>query len=390
MKKKHLLSILVLVLLCVTACQDTLENEPIKKQIESNTPTFDPSNITLEEIPDYVDAYLYEFPELFGNNVLVFNTWEELESELESLQQMTYTEHREWLNAHHLNNPVLNSLIIHDSVQIAVWEEFGMNFDIPFSEDSDFGVVEEYFGDEERQQMEELAFEQYDEIMSNEYAEYVKTEYKEDGSIILSPLGILDERVFCNDNNLFICEGMVIKYFEDGILSCPIDLYATNNIASIVEIDELIAYIEGHNEQARIRLFHRNRPYNETFVSEGYYDNPKYQTEVNFYLTEYKTIWGFDMACVTMRARNYHRNRDGSYRAVACLTKIEADVEIRCFAGTWDFHYNTGWWWMRGGIAYYRIRCAMCGCPFIQFTHIRVHAQNQHDVIVNGEETYTY
>ena len=84
MKKKHLLSILVLVLLCVTACQDTLENTPIQKQVGRNTRAFDPSNITLEEIPDYVNAYLHEFPELFGNNVLVFNTWEELDSELES------------------------------------------------------------------------------------------------------------------------------------------------------------------------------------------------------------------------------------------------------------------------------------------------------------------
>ncbi len=378
MKKKHLLSILVLVLLCVTACQDTLENEPIKKQIESNTPAFEPSNITREEIPDYVDAYLQEFPELFGNNVLVFNTWEELDSELESLHQMTYTEHREWLSAHHLNSPILNSLIIHDSVQTAVWEEFGMNFDIPFPGDSDLGVVEEYFGDEERQQMEELAFERYDEIMSNEYAEYVKTEYEEDGSIILSPLGVLDERIFCNDNNLFICEGMVIKYFEDGILSCPIDEYMTY---SEINLAQAIDTTSSH----RILVWPNARN-DKTFESTN---SEQYMTRVNFHISVTKAWFFFERKLTTMHVTNYHKRRDGSYRNVACWTSIDADVDVTCVDGTLDYHFRPVNWFRKSS-TFYRIHYSICGCPYTYFSHIRVDSRNQHGVEIHEDQTFTF
>jgi hypothetical protein len=83
-----------------------------------------------------------------------------------------------------------------------------------------------------------------------------------------------------------------------------------------------------------------------------------------------------------MCAINYHRNGDGSYRRVGCLTNIVADVGVECHSGKWDYNFRTGWWFMKGGITYFRINYVKCGCPYTRFSYINLDLHNQHGVTI--------
>lgn len=368
MKKLHFGFILLLVFVSFISCESNIneDNSSFTKQLKEEY------DLKPDELPFYVKAYIEEHSKLFGDDVVVFDSWEDLDRELNALQHMTYTEHRVWLNSRLLNSPILNSLIIHDSVQTAIWKEYGLDYDdVPFDQ-SNLDKIEEFLKDEDYQKLEDRAFEKYDIVMSEKFSEYVKEEKDSMGSIWLSPLGVLNEQVFCNTKNLYICEGMVIKYLGDGILSCPIDEYEKyDKVKSIIEVD-----ISGSSHRVIVEPYANN---DKTFTSA---DGEPYKTSVNFHISVTKGWFGLERKKTSMCAINYHRNEDGSYRRVGCLTNIVADVGVECHSGKWDYNFRTGWWFMKGGITYFRINYVNCGCPYTRFSYINLDLHNQHGVTI--------
>ena len=315
----------------------------------------DSLNLTPSELPSFVQEYVAEHQDILGDDVVVFDTWEDLEDELEALCQMTYTQQRNWLNSRGLNSPVLNSLIIHDSVYADVCYNFGIDFDALDLETLD----DEYTEEQEMEAMEDAAFDQYDQILSDDYSEYVKTSVDSNGIITLSPLGRLDEQVFCNTQDLFICEGVVVKYLSDGIMSCPInefnaELAAANSISDV-------EYLGVSPYRISVDPSWRN---DRNFSSDSG-EHPKYITKVNFHINVTGVWFGLERKCTSMCATNYHKKSDGSYRSVPCLTKINAYADVECIAD----NFNTGWWFMGGGMTYYR---------YIQFN-----LRNKHGVVMS-------
>ena len=267
----------------------------------------------------------------------------------------------------------MNSLIIHDSVQAAIWEYFGIDFDETGLCNSNVNIMENYIEDEGLRLLEDDAFAHYDEIMATYYSDYVKVDTTLNNEILMSPLGILDEQVFCNTHNLYICEGMVVKYLSDGHFSCPIDEYEYyENKISVYDIDV-------SDPHSRIRVS-PSAPNDVTFDSNNSID---YKTEVNFHISVTSSWFGLERKCTSMCATNYHRNANGNYRRVACETKIIADVGVQCNAGTWDYHFRTGWCPMGGGMIYYRIKYTDCGCHNTHFSYIALECRNQHGVVIN-------
>ena len=140
MKKLHFGFILLLVFVSFISCESNIneDNSSFTKQLKEEY------DLKPDELPFYVKAYIEEHSKLFGDDVVVFDSWEDLDRELNALQQMTYTEHRVWLNSRRLNSPILNSLIIHDSVQTAIWKEYGLDYDyVPFDQ-SNLDKIEEF------------------------------------------------------------------------------------------------------------------------------------------------------------------------------------------------------------------------------------------------------
>lgn len=380
MNKQHLFFILCSIIVCMTSCQNNLDEYCTPRhQHESNNPlNYWDSISTYEELSSHVHDYITNNQELFGSDVMVFDSWEELDTELSALQQMTYAQHRQWLNEHQLNSPVLNSIIIHDSVQTAVWQSFGIVFDTTSLDMSNLDFIEEYIEDASIQELEDRAFEEYDEIMSNDFAEYVNNECDSNGIITLSPLGVLNEQIFCNNLNLFICEGIVVKYLSDGVLSCPIYEYC--DYADANSISEI------HVPDSPNRIIvSPSAPNDKTIASAN---GQKYKTSVHFNVTVSGGWFGSEWKRTSMCATNYHRNSSGEYRCVACETKIIADVGITCHTGSWDYHFRTGWCPMKGGMIYYRVESVRCGCPFTRFSYIDLNLRNQHGVVIN--ESYNF
>ncbi len=93
MKKLHFGFILLLVFVSFISCESNIneDNSSFTKQLKEEY------DLKPDELPFYVKAYIEEHSKLFGDDVVVFDSWEDLDRELYALQQMTYTEHRVWL-----------------------------------------------------------------------------------------------------------------------------------------------------------------------------------------------------------------------------------------------------------------------------------------------------
>lgn len=377
MNRKNIFLLLFLMVLCMTSCKSKFDegnNTPRNKHFHTTCNdhdgyyNFGDLYLTIEELPNYVNDYINNHQELFGTDVLVFNTWQELDNEIEALQHMSYSELRYWLNARGHNNAILSSLIIHDSVQSVVWQDFGIDFDsTTMSQSITENIIDE--------SVEDLAFEQYDKIMNSEFAEYVKEDVNQAGAVILSPLGSLDEQVFCNNKNLFICEGIVVKYLSDGILSCPINEYDPT-IASA----QMVSEIDLPNNTTRRILVSPYAPNDYNFSSNSI--DPKYLTKVNYHISVTGAWFGLERKKTSVCVSNYHRNSDGSYRSVACWTTLHTDMGVTCHADSWDYHIETSWW-MSGRKTYWRVEYIDCGCTFSRFTYITLHTINQHGLEIN-------
>lgn len=324
--------------------------------------------------------YVASNPELFGTNAIVFESPEQMFRELEELNEMDYQGLRAWQAEHDFYNPIMNSIIIHDSVQTAVLNLMGLNTRSDISEETgeNLPIIDET--------LRNRAFTVYDRVMTNNYSQYVKTVVDSDGSLLLNPLGIMDEHVFSNEMGLYLCGGMVYKDLEDGTFECPYDIYRM--YAHCTTLAQVNAIHSGNPSD-----FVKTTP---NFAGNGRTNyasfdtlNTNYRMKVEFRVIAYG--YGFiEWRQVSMNATNYHKNRSGDFRPFACETKITAHVSTQSNLSNsdWSNTFNTGWCPMKGGMTYYRLKAYSRKSSGPYLTHIDIDAQNCHGVRIIGDRNY--
>ena len=337
---------------------------------------------------DYAKSVLREFislyPEIYGEQIFVFPDLATQENEIQVINSMDYSTLRSWQQANGLmHNDIINSIIIHDSIRTDIFESYGLSSFPNIAPEAQDENVFEWAADQEEK--EDMAYDEYDRIMRSNYSQFVKKILEEDGTIVYEPLGILDENVLYNKEGVYICEGIIFKKLEDGILTCEYFNYPKfKDCKTCEEVEN-----SPHKNLAQITQYPQNSTSDlirfHKFVDPEYYKNPKYRLSVRFQVRVTGFWFGSEIHQVTMIAENQHRCKDGSYRKVACETKIKAPVATSCpWTDEWKVRFNTGWCPMTPGMIYYREKIFRCGCSKTHFTQIEIDAKNQHGVIIKN------
>lgn len=352
--------IVFLVLFSALFCSCTESNVPQNKSRRSANVISDPEQLFYENSRQYVT----DKPELFGHNVLFFASPDEVMQELEILSSTDYIGMRDWQHQHNFYNPILNSIIVHDSVQTSALEMFGIHF----AHDSSSPSI---LHDEDL----DYAFEFYDQEMSNHFSEYVKTTII-DENVLLGPLGILDDAVFANDRGLYVCGGIIVKQLVDGVLCCPYDEYEHYESCTTAVQAKDVARIRNSGNVHVSSPSTNNQKMEDYFVSSS--SDGKYILKVHVWLRVFSSPFRvFEQHEVRLSATNFRKKSNGQYREFAYETKIQADVRTGCtFIGDWTTSFNTGWCPMVG-IPYLHTRCyAYCGCAHARLMRIYCNARN--------------
>ncbi|MCQ2345343.1 MAG: hypothetical protein MJZ82_01065 [Paludibacteraceae bacterium] len=380
MRKLFLFAIAGLVIGCSSQMR---ENEPevLNKKTEQEVQYRRNSSRDIIDVESFIEHNI----NMFGNDVRVFENYTSLYNELNYIQGLDYVALRQWQSYNQINSPIINSIIIHDSVLDIVAQTYGFHLENLFS------YIEDTVNDQTQEQidLEDLIFNDYDSIMSRDFADYVLTSYDEDGNEYLSPLGALNEQIFCNNLNLFVVAGNVHKYLTDGDFICPYDLYP--DLASFTSIEEIDAYINANylSEYVAYNSIFTlpDTRKHKTFMSNSDNSN-QYRLKVEFQLSPYDILF-IPCFAVDMKATNYKKTSNGSYRSFTSWTKIYAKVTICCpHEILYTTTFNTGWSLMSGNYPYCHLHYDGCGCPFDEISKIEIKARNRKGETIDEEKEY--
>lgn len=120
--KKVLFSSLALCLI-VSSCSN---NDLLNSQMNSeDTPT---AQIAIKDTPMLrkarAVAFVRQNPNLFGSNVMIFESYAELDTTLNRIQEMDHKALRAWATENNVQNDILESNIIYNEEWSKVWERY--------------------------------------------------------------------------------------------------------------------------------------------------------------------------------------------------------------------------------------------------------------------------
>ena len=227
---KFLLVMMFISMLIGTSCSnydEMLEHTSSKQRLCMDSADVGVDN---EEDLTYDEIDVYEFiertPEIFGENILVFNSLEVIDNLLEQLEEMNYRELREWCTENNIYTSAMQSKILYDSIWHAKADEFGIDFE---QQDLDEDILDAFY--------EAL------EIDLSNYPDcWYEAEDEEYGICKRPRCASFDDWVFCNNKNMFIADKVVFKYQDGYLLTCPVNKYA--EIEEYADMDDLYKWIQ--------------------------------------------------------------------------------------------------------------------------------------------------
>lgn len=182
------------------------ENEELPPILDYTSDSVDLYNLVLE----YVDRN----HAILGQNVMVFQTYNQLYETIDLIQELAPDQLREWTIDNNWTNDILESNILLDSVLFSEFANRGIDLDE--CEDSAYIAA---------------TIDAFDNAYDMRPDYFLTT--TRDNDEFLEPLGKIDEVVFYNDKNLFIVEGFVhISYGEEGVVICPLDLFVNTGVTA--------------------------------------------------------------------------------------------------------------------------------------------------------------
>lgn len=313
--KKVLLSSLALCL-TVSSCSN---NDLLNSQMSGeNSPT---AQIAIKDTPRLRKARAVAFvgqnPNLFGSNVMIFESYAELDTTLNHIQEMDHKALRAWATENNVQNDILESNIIYNEEWDKAWEVYNATpQDIQISLQSFPGITRP------AESIADKVLDSFFDAMQKKYPQYLQ-EYDTLGEHYIEPLGALGEEALVNEKNLFLVGDEVHRFYKDGFVLCAMKDY--EQIAQYNTKAEVMNYV------ATLQNNQQKAPQ----VSAAYFDNDKdftetsgkYRMNISFTVGQIHTIFGTDMRHLDVRIKNYHKNSRGSWIGIACKTKLNLSVE---------------------------------------------------------------
>ena len=176
------------------------------------------------------EGLVTEFPEIFGANVLIFDSLACVDTLLDVLSEAEYPDLRDMYVELGIYNPILESNIVYDSVMKEVAADLCVDLESDTLSDNTLAWF----------------LEQFVHVMVNDYyescivGEYVDTH--QESCYTVRPIGNIDERALCNEKGIFIADDVVFKYSGNYLLTCPADIYLY--LANFDDLEELQEYFD--------------------------------------------------------------------------------------------------------------------------------------------------
>lgn len=231
---------------CLSSC--SLNKADVSQTANDNQE----SNVTVARSPFSsgmidVEQVIADNPSIFGENVLIFESMDDVDELLSNMQEADPMQLRSIYTSLGNNNPIIESHIIYDSVMADVQDQLSIYIDDYIHED-DMDELMETFVENMQQNFPTFCI----------IGEYVLPD--DNVCTCVSPLGVIDERVLCNDHNIFIVGEIVFKIVGDYLMTCSVENYPylagydnlavlqqyldTGNINYITEEDLIICHID--------------------------------------------------------------------------------------------------------------------------------------------------
>lgn len=329
--------------------QDCESSINVKRCSPENQAASEENTQTLEERYEGIDVqeYLDSYPDIFGDEILIFNDLDEVDLLLGDLANMDFNALRTWYNGVGIHNDIIESNIIYDSVLNKVAEQCGiqMNDDYEMS-------------DGERSSL----YTRFVEKMSEEYPEMCSTD--ETYGAYANPLGNVDDvSALSNEKGLVIIDKVVYKYQQGCLLSCPIDKFVNLPI-----YDDIYEFAEDYEAGAISGFSEDDIAWGGMIVPQEHYvvDNinshviERGDYKLSVYLTAYP-VWRWFNTDIRGKVivTNYYRNSKCRMQ-VNGHAEFYADVQTRFRdTETYDFFLYEHWDAKYKSRTFYKTRCTL-------------------------------
>lgn len=377
--KKVLLGSLALCLI-VSSCSN---NDLLNSQMSGeNTPM---AQIAIKDTPRLRKARAVAFvgqnPNLFGSNVMIFESYAELDTTLNHIQEMDHKALRAWATENNVQNDILESNIIYNEEWDKAWELWNSKVDrLDTTKFGSIGNLNQTLATQIRIpdtwkpaiSLEERAMDSFLSTMRNNYPQYLQ-EYDSLGEHYIEPLGALGEEVLVNEKNLFLVGDEVHRFYKDGFVLCAMKDY--EQIARYETKAEVMDYVTTlqKNQQKAPQVttvyFDNDKDFTET--------SGKYRMNISFTIGQIHTIFGTDMRHLDVRIKNYHKTTRGSWLGIACKTKLDLSAETSStFNKQYTFNVSRNGYILSSHRRY--IKTINNPGKYVMLTSYNLNATNQH------------
>lgn len=330
--KKLIFSTLALCLL-MSSCSN---NELLNSQIgDAETPQVQISEETPAMRKARAAAFVRQNPAIFGTNVRIFDSYDELDSTLAVLQDMDYKELRQWANENNVENEILESNIIYAQEWEKAWELIeakpypGGSINLHAAFPPGYGNV--FVSPAEK------ALDQFVKTMQEKYPQYI-VEYDSLGEHYIESLGALNEEILTNEKNIFLVDDNVHRFYNDGFVLCALADYSQiAHCNSKAEVKQYVAEMNRTQQKAPqvVESDDIHTPYTYTQIKG------KYKMHTSFAVGLLPWIFGLDLRFMDVCVENYHKNSRGHWIGIACRTKYNLTATTKCSNNqsyTFDIH----------------------------------------------------
>lgn len=293
-----------------------------------------------------------EEPLVYGNNVQVFESYAAFDSTINLIEEMCPAKLKVWAQEHNIENEIIESNVVYDSVFQQIGKQNGLQFD------SEGMIIEPKLsignkpGRLDKIVAYEKALEQtlddFDIVMHELYPQYIHEFTDSLGNHFIESLGIPNEDIFKNDKNLYVIDSEVHRTYPDGAITCAFSDY--KKIARFGTVREINQFINREGGVAMLSAQFEitwHSQYQKRILSGiGYDKNSKHAMQASFSIAVSRAIFGLDRRSMRVLVTNYSKNKKGNFVMKSWKTNLKASFATTAVGGadhTFTFDHKNCW-----------------------------------------------
>lgn len=319
-KNPFLLSALALSLLLSACSQSDLLNSQMEEGTNAIELSASVDSTALRRAQ--VRATIQQRKDIFGQNVLIFDSYDELDTTLVQLQDMDAAALRKWATANSIKNDILESNIIYDQEWDNALEKYGlkMHDNVMAASLGTNGLINPFVKPVENRMDSAIAF--FLNTMRTKYPQYL-SESDTLGKHYIGTLGALDEMALCNSKQLYIVGDEVHRFYGNTEVICPVSDYS--NIANMQTAQQVKQYAAA-SQSSTSPIYVLNMAHVKEIQSNN---SSKYVASVQIKVTQANAWFGLERRNAYVYVQNFMLS-NGNYMQRYCKTNLDVSMTTSC------------------------------------------------------------